>query len=335
MTLDQQTDRVTGSMTMKAIVQHEYGSPAVLELKDVDRPVVSDRDVLVRVRAASVSIGTWHLMRGQPYLMRMVTGLRKPKKSVPGMDISGIVEAAGKSVTQFHPGDEVFGWSDGGFAEYACAAESNFLTKPARLTFEQAAAVGDSAVTALRALRDKGEIKPGQKVLILGASGGVGTFAVQLAKAFGAEVTAVCSTRNAELVRSIGADHVIDYTQEDFAQSGTRYDVVIDVFGSRSLSDCRRVLTPKGTYVLVGGSTDRWFGMSRTLKVLLVSPFVSQRLRTVLALNNKPDRVVLKELVESGKVTPVIDRTYPLSETAEAIAHVGEGHAQGKTVVRV
>ena len=320
---------------MKAIVQYKYGSPDVLELKEIDKPVVKDDDVLVRVHAAAVNIGDWHLMRGVPYVVRMLVGLLKPKNSVPGMDIAGKVEAVGKNVKQLQPGDEVFGWCTGAFAEYACAGEDHFVPKPANLTFEQASAVGVSASTALQLLRDQGKVQPGQKVLINGASGGVGTFAVQIAKSFGAEVTGVCSTRNMDMVRSIGADQVIDYTQEDFAQSGQRYDLILDVFGNRSLSDCRRALTPQGTYVLVGGSIGRWFGLARSIKVLLLSPFVRQRLRTFISTNNKEDLVVLKELIEAGKVTPVIDRTYPLSETPEAIGYVGEGHARGKVVITV
>lgn len=320
---------------MKAIVQHKYGSPEVLELEEIDKPVVKDDDVLVRVHAAAVNIGDWHLMRGVPYVVRMVVGLLKPKNSVPGMDIAGKVEAVGKNVKQLQPGDELFGWCKGAFAEYARAGENNFVPKPAGLTFEQAAAVGVSASTALHALRDQGKVQPGQKVLIIGASGGVGTFAVQLAKSFGAEVTGVCSTRNVDLVRSIGADQVIDYTQEDFAHSGQRYDLILDISGNRSLSDCRRALTAQGTYVLVGGSVGRWFGLARSIKVLLWSPFVSRRLRTFISTNNKEDLVVLKELIEAGKVTPVIDRTYRLSETPEAIGYVGEGHARGKVVITV
>ena len=240
---------------MKAIVQDRYGSPDVLELRDIDKPVVKDDEVLVRVHAASVHVGDLVLVRGVPYIARMAVGLRKPKNRVPGTDIAGTVEAVGKNVTQVRPGDEVFGWCTGAFAEYACAGEDHFVPKPANLTFEQAAAVPTSASTALQALRDQGKVQPGQKVLINGASGGVGTFAVQIAKAFGAEVTGVCSTRNVDMVRSIGADHVIDYTQEDFTQSGQRYDLILDNVGNRSLSDCRRALPPRGTYVLVGGSS--------------------------------------------------------------------------------
>src|SRR3954471_15506539 len=237
---------------MKAIAQDKYGSPNVLQLKDIDKPGLNGDEVLIRAHAAAVNIGDWHLLRGVPYVMRIVVGLRKPKREIPGTDVAGRVEAVGGDVKQFRPGDEVFGWCKGAFAEYACAPENNFLPKPANLTFEQAAAVGDSAFTALDAVRDQRKVQPGHEVLINGASGGVGTFAVQIAKSFGARVTGVCSTRNIDLVRAIGADEVIDYTREDFTQSAQGYDVMLDLKGSRSLSDCRRALTPRGTYVLVG-----------------------------------------------------------------------------------
>src|SRR4051794_39957276 len=258
---------------MRAIVQDKYGSPDVLQLRDVDKPVVKDDEALVRVRAAAVNIGDWHLLRGVPYVVRTVSGLLKPRRAVPGLDMAGQVEAVGSSVKRFRPGDEVFGWCRGAFAEYACAGENNLLPKPANLTFEQSAAVGDSAFTALNAVRDQGKVQPGHEVLINGASGGVGTFAVQIAKSFGATVTGVCSTRNVDLVRSLGADEIIDYTQEDFTQGWQRYDVMLDLVGSRSLSDCRRALTPRGTYVLVGvANMDRWFGVARQIKVLSLSP---------------------------------------------------------------
>lgn len=320
---------------MRAIVQHEYGSPVdVLGLADVDRPVVEDEQVLVRTRAASVSIGDWHFVTGLPYIARTMSGLLKPKNAVPGFDLAGTVEAVGKDVKLLEPGDEVFGWCKGAFAEYACALENNFLPKPAGLTFEGAAAVGDSAITALKAVRDQGEVQPGQSVLINGASGGVGTFAVQIAKSLGADVTGVCSTRNADMVRSIGADQVIDYTEEDFTEGDRRYDVMVDMVGSCSLAGCRRALNPRGTYVLVGVSDfGRWFGLSRQLKVLLSSPFVSQRLRTFVAAHNRDDLVALKELVEDGKLTPVIDRRYELSEVPAALQYQGEGHSRGKIVI--
>ncbi len=315
---------------MKAIVQYEYGSPDdVLELKEIDKPVVKDNDVLVRVHAASIHIGDWHMMRGVPKLMRMATGLRRPKHRVPGNDIAGKVEAVGRNVKQLQPGDEVFGWCKGAFAEYACAGESNFVTKPVNLTFEQAAAVGTSAFTALQALRDQGKVQPGQKVLINGASGGVGTFAVQIAKSFGADVTGVCSTRNVDMVRSIGADQVIDYTREDFTRSGQRYDFILDNVGNRSLSECRRVLTPRGAHQ----PNSDMGGMGGVFKVLALSLFVRRQGRPFLSLPKNEDLVVLKELIESGKVTPVIDRTYPLSEAPEAIGYVGAGHARGKVVI--
>jgi NADPH:quinone reductase-like Zn-dependent oxidoreductase len=322
---------------MKAIVQDKYGSPDVLELKDIDRPVVGDDDVLVRVHAAAVNPADWHVMRGLPYIMHMVFGLLKPRIKVQGRDVSGRVEAVGKDVRQFRPGDEVYAEVDkGSFAEYTCVSEDVMELKPANLTFEQAAAIPLAANTALQGLRDRGQIQPGQRVLINGASGGVGTFAVQIAKSFGADVTGVCSTRNVDMVRSIGADHVIDYTQEDFTQGGQRYDLIFDLVGNRSLSDCRGALTPKGTLILSSGHGGRWLGpIGRIIKALLLSPLVSQRLRPLAATQSKERLVVLKELIESGKVTPVIDRTYPLSEVPEAIRYLEEGHAQGKVVITV
>jgi NADPH:quinone reductase-like Zn-dependent oxidoreductase len=321
---------------MKAIVQDRYGSPDVLRLRDVDKPVVKDGEVLVRVHAAAVNIGDWHLLRGIPYIMRMAFGLLKPRRKIPGLDLAGQVEAVGADVRQFAPGDEVFGWCKGAFAEYACAAESNLLPKPANLTFEQAAVVGDSAFTALDAVRDQGKVQPGQRVLINGASGGVGTFAVQIAKSFGANVTGVCSTRNGEMVRSIGADEVIDYTNEDFTRTGQRYDVILDLIGTRSMADCRRALNPRGTYVLVGASDlGRWFGLGRQLKVLLLSPVVRHRMRVFIAAHNRDDLAVLKDLVESGKLAPVIDRRYALRDVPDALRYQGDGHAKGKIVIAV
>jgi len=321
---------------VKAIVQVQYGSPDVLTLKDVDKPVVKDDQVLVRVNAAAINIGDWHLLRGVPYAMRLASGLLKPKREIPGLDVVGQVEVTGENVEQFRPGDEVFGWCRGAFAEYACAAETNLLPKPANLTFEQAAAVGDSALTALAAVRDQGKVQPGQTVLINGASGGVGTFAVQIAKALGAIVTGVCGSRNVDMVRSIGADQVIDYAKEDFTQAGQRYDVMLDLVGSRSLSDCRRALTPRGTYVVVGvKDMGRWFGLGRQTKALLLSPFVRQRMRVFVVRHNREDLAVLKELVEAGKVAPVIDRHYTLREVPEALRYKGEGHSQGKIVIAV
>ena len=325
---------------MKAIVQDKYGSPDdVLELKEIDKPVVKDNEVLVRVHAAAVNWADWSIMRGLPYMLRMVYGLRKPRNGVRGTDVAGKVEAVGKNVKQFQPGDEVFGWCKGAFAEYVCAGENNFVPKPVGLTFEQAAAVPMSACVALQALRDQGKVQPGQKVLINGASGGIGTFAVQIAKSFGADVTGVCSTRNVDMVRSIGADHVIDYTQEDFTQSGQRYDFILDNVANHSLSDCRRALTPKGT-LLPNSGQERWGGrwiggMGRVVKALVLSLFVRQQGRPFVSFATNEDLVVLKELIESGKVTPVIDRTYPLSETPEALGYLGEGHARGKVVITV
>ena len=319
---------------MKAIVQMRYGSPDVLQLEDVDKPVVKDGEVLVRVHAAAVNIGDWHLLRGMPYVVRVVAGLRAPRREIPGLDIAGQVEAVGADIRQFRPGDEVFGWCNGAFAEYACTAASSLLPKPSNLTLEQSAAVGDSALTALAAVRDQGKVQPGQRVLVNGASGGVGTFAVQMAKAFGAHVTAVCSTANLDMVRSIGADQVIDYTREDFVQPPRRYDVMLDLVGNRSLSHCRRALTPRGTYVVVGvKDMGRWLGLARQFKLLLLSPFVRQRMRVFVVRHNREDLAVLKELVEAGKLAPVIDRRYPLSDLPEALRHQGEGHARGKIVI--
>jgi NADPH:quinone reductase-like Zn-dependent oxidoreductase len=319
---------------MKAIVQEEYGSPDVLELREIEEPVVEDDQVLVSVRAAAVNISDWHLMRGIPYMVRAVAGPRRPRQAVPGVDLAGRVEAVGKSVTRFRPGDEVFGWGKGAFAERACCGEDTLLPKPANLTYEQAAAIGDSAITALNAVRDQGKVQRGHDVLINGASGGVGTFAVQIAKSFGANVTGVCSSSNLDLVRSIGADEVIDYTREDFAQAGRRYDVMLDMVGNRSLSDCRRALTPRGTYVLVGvREVGRWLGFAPSMKTLLSSPFMRQRMRVFLATRNTDDLAVLKELLESGQIEPIIDRRFELSEVPEALRYQGGGHVRGKIVI--
>ncbi len=323
---------------MKAIVQDTYGSPDALELRDIDKPVVGDRDVLIRVHAAGVDPGVWHLMTGLPYLVRIMGyGLRAPKTRVRGRDVAGTVEAVGKNVTQFQPGDEVFGICEGSFAEYACAREDKLAPQPANLTFEQAAAVPISAITALQGLRDKGKVQPGQKVLIIGAAGGVGSFAVQLAKAFGAEVTGVCSTTKADLVRSIGADHVIDYTRDDFADGVRHYDLILDTAGRRSLSHLRRALTPKGTLVIIGGEGGgRWSGgFDRNFRAGMLSPFVSQKLRMLTSKERKEDLLFLKELIEVRKVTPLIDRAYRLSEVPEAIRYLEEGHARGKIAISV
>jgi NADPH:quinone reductase-like Zn-dependent oxidoreductase len=314
---------------MKAIVYEMYGSPDVLELRDIDKPSVSDDGVLVRIRAASANPYDWHFMRGKPYFTRLMFGLFKPKAHGLGADLAGEVEAVGKDVTRFRPGDAVFGEAAGSFAEYTCVPERWLARKPANLTFEQAAAVPMAGVTALQGLRDSGKIQSGQKVLILGASGGVGTFAVQIAKSFGAEVTGVCSTKNVEMVRSIGADHVVDYTCEDFTRSEARYDLLLDTIGNRSLRECRRVLQPKAVYVHVGGR------MARVLALPIVSPFVSQNLVQLIAKRSSADLEILSGLIEAGKVTPVIDRTYKLSEVPAAIGHLEEGHARGKVVITV
>ena len=323
---------------MRAIVRNTYGSPDVLELQEIDKPDVTDDEVLVRVRAASVNRADWYTLTGTPYVGRTQLGLLKPKSNRMGVDFAGTVEAVGRDVTQFRPGDEVFGGRSGAFAEYVCVREDRAVVpKPANVTFDEAAAVPVAAITALQGLRDKGQIQPGQKVLINGASGGVGTFAVQIAKAFGAEVTGVCSTRNVDLVRSIGADHVIDYTQEDFTRSDRRYDLMLDVAGSRSWSACRRVLNPQATLVIVGAPKgNRLIGpLSHIIKVRLAALRSSQKVVFFIAKLNKADMVVLRELLEAGKVTPVIDRRYELSEIADAFRYMGEGHAQGKIVITV
>ena len=326
--------------TMKAIVQDEYGIAAdeVLRLDDVARPVIAADQVLVRVIAASVDRGTWHGMAGLPYPVRLAGfGLRAPKATNPGRSFAGIVESAGKDVTEVKPGDEVYGTCDGSFAQFASTRPSRIAPKPANLSFEQAAAVPVSALTALQAVRDQAQVQPGQTVLIIGASGGVGTFAVQIAKDLGAEVTGVCSAAKADLVRSIGADHVIDYASADLADGGQRYDVILDTGGNRPLADLRRALTARGTLVIVGGETDgRWLGgTDRQLRALLLSPMVSQKLGTFIASENSADLTILRDLIESGKLTPVIDIAYPLAETPAAIRHVQEGRARGKVVITI
>ena len=321
---------------MKAIVYYEYGSPDVLKLVEIETPEVGDEHVLVRVEAASVNPLDWHGMRGEPYVMRVSQGLTKPKNQGMGADLAGRVEAVGSKVTQFQPGDEVFGMSIRTCAEYVRVSQEAIVPKPANLTFEQAAAVPVAATTALQGLRDKGQVQPGHKVLINGAAGGVGTFAVQIAKSFGAVVTGVCSSRNVDMVRSLGADHVIDYTREDFSQSRQLYDLIFDSVGNRSLSDLRRVLASKGTVVIVGAAEGRWIGpMIPPLKAMLLSPFVSQTMGFFMSKRSKPDLLLLKELIEAGKVTPVIDRSYPLNEVPEAIRYLEKGHARGKVVIRV
>lgn len=325
---------------MKAIRYRRYGTPDVLEFEDAPMPAVGDEDVLVRVRAASLNPLDWHFMRGIPYLLRPQAGLRRPKASGLGADMAGHVESTGRNVTRFAPGDEVFG-SPGGLgtlAEYVSIHQDGaVLAKPASLTFESAASVPLAAFTALQALRDKGGLCAGHKVLVNGASGGVGTFTVQIAKALGAEVTAVCSTRNTELVSSIGADHVIDYTRDDFTRTGQRHDVMVDIVGNRGLAECRRVLTREAVLVGVGGpSKGRWIGpLIRPVGMQLRSPFVSQTIVFFLAQQRRDDLVALRALLEAGKITPVIDRTYPLGETAEAVRYLEEGHARGKVVITV
>ena len=325
---------------MKAIRYDRYGSPDVLKFEDIEVPAVGDDDVLIRVRAASVNPLDWHFMRGAPYLVRLAAGLSRPRAGRLGADMAGSVEAVGKNVTEFRPGDEVFGGLEarGTLAEYiTIRRDGTVLTKPGGLTFEQAASVPVAAFTALQALRDKGRVQAGHKVLVNGASGGVGTFAVQLAKVFGAEVTGVCSTANVELVASIGADRVIDYTREDFTRAGKQYDLVIDIAGNRTLAETRRVLAPKGVLVAVGGpDKGRWIGpLGRSVRMMLLSPAVSQRMVSFLARQNKADLAVLRELLQTGKITPVIDRTYPLAEAAEAIRYLETGHARGKVAITV
>jgi NADPH:quinone reductase-like Zn-dependent oxidoreductase len=317
---------------MRAIVQDKYGSAEVLEARDIQKPEIGDTEVLVRVHAASVHVGDWVLMTGSPFVMRLATGLRKPKQPVPGSDVAGTIEAVGKDVHDLRPGDEVFGWCAGAFAEYASASADHFVPKPANLTFEQAAAVGVSATTALQLLRDDGHVQPGQKVLINGASGGVGTFAVQIAKAFGAEVTGVTSTKNLDMVRSIGADHVIDYTTEDFRMGVPRYDLILDNVGDHSMSETRRVLTPTGTLLSNGGG-HAGGKLGRVIRATLASMFVRQQGKPSVKTTNRADLLILKELVEAGKVRPVIDGTYPLGETRKAVGHVGDGHARGTVVI--
>jgi NADPH:quinone reductase-like Zn-dependent oxidoreductase len=325
---------------MKAMVRDTYGPPDVLELRDIDIPEIKDDDeVLVRVHAAGVGRDVWHIMTGLPYPIRLAGyGLRAPKNPVIGSDVAGVVEAVGTNVSRFQPGDEVFGIGKGSYAEYVCAREDKLAHKPTNLSFEQAAVVAIMGSTALQALRDHGKVRQGQEVLIIGASGGVGTYAVQIAKAFGAHVSGVCSTKKVEMVRSIGADHVIDYTQEDFADvHDQRYDLILDIGGNSSLSRLRRALASLGTLVIVGGEGGgRWLGgTDRQLRAIMLSPLVGQKLGTFVNKENHEDLMVLGELIESGKVTPVIDRTYPLAEVPEAIRYLEEGRARGKVVITV
>ena len=325
---------------MKAIVHDDYGTApeAVLRLEEVDKPAMADDQVLVRVHAASVDRGTWHIMAGLPYPIRVAGfGLRRPKYLNPGRSLAGTVEAVGKDVTGFKPGDEVFGIGGGSFAQYVCVRTDKLAPKPTNLSFEEAAAVPISGLTALQAVRDHGGVEAGQKVLIVGASGGVGSFAVQIAKAYGADVTGVCSTAKVDMVRGLGADQVIDYNREDFADGQHRYDVILDIGGNRRLSDLRRALTPEGRLVIVGGETDgRWLGgTDRQLRAQLLSLFVSQKLGTFISSENAADLIALGELIETGQVKPVIDRTYPLGDVATAIRDLIDGHVRGKIVITV
>ncbi len=324
-----------GAELMKAIVYRCYGSPDVLEFEDIEKPTPADDEVLVKVVAASVNPLDWHYMRGSPYIMRLLAGLGAPNDARMGVDFAGTVEAVGRNVKRFKRGDEVFGGSSGAFAEYVTVREDRALVlKPANMTFEQSATVPIAGITALQALRDKGKIKRGTKVLINGASGGVGTFAVQIAKSFGAEVTGVCSTRNVAMVRSIGADHVIDYTQEDYTKSGQRYDLIIDNVGNHSLLANRRALNPDGIMVIVGGPKGNWLRpLMSPIKALMLSPFVGQEFVMILAKLRSEDLAILGDLMQAGKVTPVIDRRYRLSEVPAAIRYSEEGHARGKIVI--
>ncbi len=317
---------------MKAIVYYNYGSSNVLQYDEIEKPAVGDNEVLLKVRAASVNPLDRHSMRGGPYVLRLLSRLGKPELKRLGRDVAGQVEAIGKNVTQFKAGDEVFGVCHGAFAEYVCASESRLVLKPENVTFEQAAAVPVAAFTALQGLRDKGRIKPGQKVLINGAAGGVGTFAVQIAKSFGAEVTGVCSTRNLEMVRALGAERVIDYTQDDFTKEEQRYDLILDCVGNHSLLACRRVLNPKGICVLAGAG-GVWSFLSRACKGFVLSRLARQKFVMFIARASKEELAIMRELMETGKVAPVIDRRYKLSETPEAIRYLEEGHARGKVVI--
>jgi NADPH:quinone reductase-like Zn-dependent oxidoreductase len=322
---------------MKAVVYTEYGSPDVLNFEEIQKPIPGEDEVLIKIHAAALTAGDVIVLKGEPFVTRFATGLLEPKNTIPGKEIAGRVETVGQNVTQFQPGDEVFGdlsvASWGAFAEYVAVPESAIALKPTNLTFEEAAAVPESAVVALQGLRDKGKIQHGQKVLINGASGGVGLYAVQIAKAFGAEVTAVCSTRNMEMVRSLGADHVIDYTQEDFTQNGKRYDLILAVNGYHPISDYRRALSSEGIYVATGGS------MKQSLQAIMIGPFISmtggKKMGGMLVKPNQNDLVFIKELIEANKVKPVIDRRYPLSKAADAFHYMGEGRAQGKVVITV
>ena len=330
-------DALPAEAGMKAVVQRRYGPPEVLEYTDVGRPVVGDGDVLVGVRAASVHPGDYFVMTGVPSIVRLAFGLRRPRSPIPGRDVAGVVEAVGKDVTDLQPGDEVFGWSPTGtLAEYACVPADQLVRTPANLSAGQAAAVPTSGLTALQALRDIAHVQPGHTVLVTGASGGVGTFAVQIAKALGAEVTGVCSTRNVELVRSLGAAHVVDYTRTDFTRTGLRYDVILDSVEAQSLSEVRRALTPTGTLIPNSGRGGLWVGpLGRIVKARARSLFTRQTLRPFTSVGKRQDLRELAELLETGRLTPVIDRTYPLSAAADALRYVGAGHTRGKVVITV
>jgi NADPH:quinone reductase-like Zn-dependent oxidoreductase len=326
-----------GAATMRAVVQHRYGPPSVLESSAVEVPRPGRGEVLVQVGAASVHPGDYFVMTGEPYMVRLAFGLRRPRHSIPGMDLAGVVAAVGKDVTALRPGQEVFGWSTrGALAEYACVPADHLVPVPANLSVVDAAAVPTSAMTALQALRDIADVRRGQTVLVTGASGGVGTFAVQIAKAFGAEVTGVCSTRNIDLVRSLGADHVVDYTTSDFTRSGKRYDVVLDNVEAQPMADVRRALTPTGTLVPNSGRGGRWLGpLGRIVTARVLSGFTRQRLRPFVSLGKRQDLLTLADLLATGEVLPVIDRTYPLADAADALGYVGAGHTRGKVVVTV
>lgn len=326
-----------GAATMRAAVQHRYGPPSVLESSEVGLPLPGRGDVLVQVGAASVHPGDYFVMTGEPYMVRLVFGLRRPRHRIPGRDLAGVVAAVGKDVTALRPGEEVFGWSTAGtLAEYACVPADNLVSAPANLSVVDAAAVPTSAMTALQALRDIANVRPGQTVLVTGASGGVGSFAVQIAKAFGAEVTGVCSTRNVDLVRSLGADHVVDYTRTDFTRTEKRYDVILDNVEAQPLAAVRRALTPTGTLIPNSGRGGRWLGpLGRIVKARVLSGFTRQQLKPFLSVGKRQDLLTLADLLATGQVTPVIDRTHPLDEAADALRYVGAGHTRGKVVVTV
>ncbi|MFN2507387.1 MAG: NAD(P)-dependent alcohol dehydrogenase [Chthoniobacterales bacterium] len=322
---------------MKAVVYCDYGPPDVLNVIDIAKPAPNDNQVLVKVRAAAINPYDWHFIRGTPYLMRLGNGLRKPKNTRIGVDFAGTVEAVGKNITQFKPGDAVYGGRTGAFAEYICVTERSVVLKPDNISFEQAGGVQIAGITALQALRGKAKVQPGQRILINGASGGVGTFAVQIGKVLGAHVTGVCSTRNVEMVRSLGADEVIDYTREDFAKLGRQWDAILDNVPNHSLADCRRVLTPNGKYIMIGGGgpdDGKVIGpFGRVIKIMLSKPFVKQEMGMMISDPSKEDMTYLRDLMAAGKVTPVIDRTYKLSEIRDAVAYVESGRARGKVAI--